>query len=40
MLADNYLARVALGVEDAVKVYDDAVASIETEGLIGDRFVS
>ncbi len=39
-LADSYLARVALRVEDSVRVYDDAVASIETEGLIGDRFVS
>ncbi len=40
MLGDNYLAQVALRVEDGVKVYDDAVASIETEGLIGDTFVS
>jgi phospholipid/cholesterol/gamma-HCH transport system substrate-binding protein len=39
-LANNYLARVALRVQDKVKVYDDAVASIETVGLIGDRFVS
>jgi phospholipid/cholesterol/gamma-HCH transport system substrate-binding protein len=39
-LGNNYLARVALRVQDKVKVYDDAVASIETDGLIGDRFVS
>ena len=40
VLVDDYLARVALGLDDGVKVYEDAVASIETEGLIGDRFVS
>jgi phospholipid/cholesterol/gamma-HCH transport system substrate-binding protein len=39
-LGENYLARVALRVQDKVKVYNDAVASIETDGLIGDRFVS
>jgi ABC-type transporter Mla subunit MlaD len=32
--------RVALRVQDKVKVYDDAVALIETDGFIGDRFVS
>jgi phospholipid/cholesterol/gamma-HCH transport system substrate-binding protein len=40
VLGDNGLARVALGVEDGVKASDDAVASIETEGLIGDTVVS
>lgn len=39
-LTNNYLARVELRVQDKVKVYDDAVASIEIDGLIGDRFVS
>ena len=40
MVGDEYLAQAALGRQDKVKAYDDAVASIQTEGLIGDRFVS
>ena len=38
-LAD-YQARVALRIKDTVEVYDDASASIEVEGLIGDRSIS
>jgi phospholipid/cholesterol/gamma-HCH transport system substrate-binding protein len=38
-LADHQ-ARVAFRVKDTVEVYEDASASIETEGLIGDRSIS
>jgi phospholipid/cholesterol/gamma-HCH transport system substrate-binding protein len=31
---------VELRIRKGVKVYDDAIASIKTEGLIGDRYVS
>jgi phospholipid/cholesterol/gamma-HCH transport system substrate-binding protein len=37
---ENMLAVVTLEIEKGIKVYDDAIASIKTEGLIGDRFVS
>jgi phospholipid/cholesterol/gamma-HCH transport system substrate-binding protein len=33
-------AMVELRIHKGVKVYDDAIASIKTEGLIGDRYVS
>jgi phospholipid/cholesterol/gamma-HCH transport system substrate-binding protein len=33
-------AVVELRIHKGVKVYDDAIASIKTEGLIGDRYVS
>ena len=32
-------AVVELRIDKGVKVYDDAIASIKTEGLIGDRYV-
>ncbi len=32
-------ARVELSIRDGVKVYDDAIASVKTSGLIGDKFV-
>jgi phospholipid/cholesterol/gamma-HCH transport system substrate-binding protein len=35
----DYQARVALRIEDAVKVQDDAIVSIKTKGLIGEKFV-
>jgi phospholipid/cholesterol/gamma-HCH transport system substrate-binding protein len=38
-LAD-YQARVAFRIKDTVAVYEDASASIETQGLIGDRSIS
>jgi phospholipid/cholesterol/gamma-HCH transport system substrate-binding protein len=37
---DKQLAVVELRINNGVKVYDDAIASIKTEGLIGDRYVS
>jgi phospholipid/cholesterol/gamma-HCH transport system substrate-binding protein len=37
---DKQLAVVELRIHKGVKVFDDAIASIKTEGLIGDRYVS
>jgi len=37
---DKQQAVVDLRINKGVKVYDDAIASIKTEGLIGDRYVS
>jgi phospholipid/cholesterol/gamma-HCH transport system substrate-binding protein len=37
---DKQQAVVELRIDKGVKVYDDAIASIKTEGLIGDRYVS
>jgi phospholipid/cholesterol/gamma-HCH transport system substrate-binding protein len=37
---DKQQAVVELRIRKGVKVYDDAMASIKTEGLIGDRYVS
>ncbi|HRT27178.1 MAG TPA: outer membrane lipid asymmetry maintenance protein MlaD [Syntrophales bacterium] len=36
---ENGLAVVELRINNGVKVYGDAVVSIKTEGLIGDRYV-
>ena len=33
-------ARVELRINRGVEIFDDAIASIKTEGLIGDKFVS
>jgi phospholipid/cholesterol/gamma-HCH transport system substrate-binding protein len=37
---DKQMAMVELRLQQGVKIYDDAIASIRTEGLIGDRYVS
>jgi phospholipid/cholesterol/gamma-HCH transport system substrate-binding protein len=37
---ENLVAVVQLKISNGIKVYDDAIASIKTEGLIGDKFVS
>jgi phospholipid/cholesterol/gamma-HCH transport system substrate-binding protein len=37
---DKQMAMVELRIQRGVKIYDDAIASIRTEGLIGDRYVS
>jgi phospholipid/cholesterol/gamma-HCH transport system substrate-binding protein len=37
---ENQVAVVELKINNAIKVYDDAIASIKTEGLIGDKFIS
>ena len=37
---ENQLAIVELKINKGIEVFDDAIASIKTEGLIGDRYVS
>jgi phospholipid/cholesterol/gamma-HCH transport system substrate-binding protein len=37
---ENQVAIVELKINNGIEVYDDAIASIKTEGLIGDKFVS
>jgi phospholipid/cholesterol/gamma-HCH transport system substrate-binding protein len=37
---DRYRARVALRINEGVKVDDEAIASIKTSGIIGDKYVS
>jgi phospholipid/cholesterol/gamma-HCH transport system substrate-binding protein len=34
------LAQVELRIKPGIKIYDDAIASIKTAGLIGDKYVS
>lgn len=34
------MARVTLELDQGIQVYDDAIASIKTAGLIGDKFVN
>ncbi|MDX1519026.1 MAG: outer membrane lipid asymmetry maintenance protein MlaD [Gammaproteobacteria bacterium] len=36
---ENYLAIVTLSIDDTVKIPEDAIASIRTSGIIGDKFV-
>ena len=37
---ENQVAVVELKINNGIKIYDDAIASIKTEGLIGDKFIS
>jgi phospholipid/cholesterol/gamma-HCH transport system substrate-binding protein len=37
---ENQVAVVTLKINNGIDIYDDAIASIKTEGLIGDKFVS
>ncbi|MCG6916543.1 MAG: outer membrane lipid asymmetry maintenance protein MlaD [Deltaproteobacteria bacterium] len=37
---EKQLAEVEFSIKKGIKIYDDAIASIKTEGLIGDRYVS
>ena len=37
---EDQLAVVEFRIKKGIKIYDDAIASIKTEGLIGDRYVS
>ena len=37
---ENQVAKVEFRIRKGIKVYDDAIASIKTEGLIGDKYVS
>ncbi len=36
---DNQQAKVEMTLRKDIKVYEDAIASIKTEGLIGDKYV-
>ena len=36
---EKQMAVVELKIRKGIKVYDDAIASIKTAGLIGDKFV-
>jgi phospholipid/cholesterol/gamma-HCH transport system substrate-binding protein len=36
---DNYQARVILNVSEDIKIQEDAIASIKTKGLIGEKYV-
>lgn len=36
---ENYLAEVALSIENDVMLSDDVIASIKTSGLIGDKYI-
>ncbi len=36
---DDYLARVTLNVHDGIKLQEDAIVSVKTKGLIGEKFV-
>jgi phospholipid/cholesterol/gamma-HCH transport system substrate-binding protein len=37
---ENQVAVATLKINNGIEIYDDAIASIKTEGLIGDKFVS
>jgi len=37
---ENLKAVVKISVKKDIKIYDDAIASIKTEGLIGDKYLS
>lgn len=37
---ENQVAIVTLEINKGIEVFDDAIASIKTEGLIGDKFIS
>jgi phospholipid/cholesterol/gamma-HCH transport system substrate-binding protein len=39
ILLDNYQARVVLHFTENVKIQEDAIASIKTKGLIGERYI-
>ena len=37
---ENQVAVVEFKIDKGIEIYDDAIASIKTEGLIGDKYVS
>ncbi|HVO67294.1 MAG TPA: outer membrane lipid asymmetry maintenance protein MlaD [Syntrophales bacterium] len=37
---ENQKAVVVMSIHKGIKIYDDAIASIKTEGLIGDKYLS
>jgi phospholipid/cholesterol/gamma-HCH transport system substrate-binding protein len=38
-LSQEYQARVTMRIQDGVRLQDDAIVSIKTKGLIGEKFV-
>jgi phospholipid/cholesterol/gamma-HCH transport system substrate-binding protein len=38
-LDEDYLARIGLAISRDVSIQDDAIASIKTKGLIGEKYV-
>ncbi len=36
----NQMAGVEMRIKNGIQIYDDAIASIKTEGLIGDTYLS
>ncbi len=36
---EDYQARVVLNIPEGLEIQDDAIASIKTKGLIGDKFI-
>ena len=36
---DNYQAKVIFSLDPSVKIQDDAIASIKTKGLIGEKYI-
>ena len=39
VLLDNYEARVSMDLPDGLKIQEDAIVSIKTRGLIGEKYV-
>ena len=39
IILENYQAKVVMSLSESVKVQEDAIASIKTRGLIGEKFV-
>ena len=37
---ENQMAEVVLKIKNGIEIYDDAIASIKTAGLIGDKYIS
>jgi phospholipid/cholesterol/gamma-HCH transport system substrate-binding protein len=37
---EDQLAKVTLKIQNGIKIYGDAIASIKTAGLIGDRYIA
>jgi phospholipid/cholesterol/gamma-HCH transport system substrate-binding protein len=37
---DNQKAVVVMKIKKGIKIYDDAIASIKTEGLMGDQYIN
>ena len=38
-LTPQFQARVSMKVQDGLKIHNDAIASVRTKGIIGDKFV-